>query len=229
MQSPFVIGVASIVPGLGFILLAKYRSAVNSFFIVVGLFVAGLFIASGIWSDIFIEFSALIWIGQIVYAVQTANIQKKREAGEIISPREATPLSPIPSNLSRGERLAFKIAETIRQQLQPGEILKDAVLAQIMPSMGQHVLWGAASMLSMKQYYLGTTNQGIVFLELDMFGKPFQINRVPAERIKSIEFKKDFLQDSLSIHLTDEKPLGFKVSYLLRKHTENMPRAFQSQ
>jgi uncharacterized membrane protein len=133
MQSPFAIGLASIVPGLGFLLLNKTRWAVNTFFLVIGLLIAGLFVPDGIWSNILLDVCGLVWFGQGYYAVQSARLKIKQDKGEVVAPRDVSPLSLPPSNLTRGEKLAFKVGETLRQQLLPGEFLKDAVLALVMP------------------------------------------------------------------------------------------------
>ncbi|HEV8378809.1 MAG TPA: hypothetical protein VGP99_08155, partial [Tepidisphaeraceae bacterium] len=126
MSSPIVIGLASIIPGLGFALLGKLRWSANAFFLVVGLFAAGLFVPSQFWGELCLRLAVAAWIGQIYYAVRWTSTKAKQESGEIVAPRETGIISEAPAGSSRGERLAHKSAELIRQQLQPGEHLKDA-------------------------------------------------------------------------------------------------------
>ncbi len=221
MQSPFVVGVASIVPGLGFVLLNKIRWAFNAFVMVFGLFLAGLFVASEFWGELFAQFSILAWIGQIYYAVQTAKRERKRALGQLDSVRDV-PLISIPSALSHGDKLAYRSAETIRAQLLPGEVLKDAVFALIQPSMGQHMLLGIASMLSMKQYHIGLTNKHLVLLELDLLAKPSNFTRIQIDSLEAITYNKGTLNDRFIITLAGKEVMNFQVGFWFRKHTENM-------
>lgn len=229
MQSPFVVGLLSIIPGLGFFVLGQPKRGLGAIGIMFGLFVFALFVPSEFLGKMSFQFFILAWIGQIYYAVQTANLLKKQQSGETIVPREVMPIAPAPHGLSANEKMAYKARETVRQQLNVGEHLIDAVVAQTLPSVGAHVLIGAAAAFGTKMYYVGLTEKSLVMIEQDFMGKPADVKRVPLSDIKSSEYKKQWLLDSLILDFGKKKTVKLQVSYRLRPQTQAIFAGLQKQ
>lgn len=229
MQSPFAVGVLSIIPGLGFFVLGQPKRGFGVIGIIVGLFIFGLFVPNKLLSQISLQLFFLAWIGQIYYAVQTANLIKKQESGEIVAPREATPIAPAPQGLSANEKLAYKMREIVRQQLNPGEHLVGAILAQTMPSMGAHILIGAVAAFSMRAYYIGLTENALIMIEQDFMGKPADVKRISLTDIKSSKLKKGWLTDSLVLGFGKKKSMELRITFRLREQTQVIFAGLQKQ
>ena len=229
MQSPFVVGVLSIIPGLGFFVLGQPKRGISAIGIIVGLFIFGLFVPSELLSQISLQLFVVAWIGEIYYAVQTANLLKKQQSGETVVPHEVTPIAPAPHGLSANEKLAYKVRETVRQQLNVGEHLVDAIAAQTLPSAGAHILIGAAAAFATKAYYVGLTEKSLVMIEQDFTGKPADVKRIPLSDIKSSEYKKQRLLDSLILDFGKKKTVKLNVSYRLRPQTQAIFAGLQKQ
>ena len=218
MQSPFVVGLLSIIPGLGFFVLGQPKRGIG----IIGI-VGGLFLLANFFSiDFFSDLSIIAWIGQIYYAVQTANLLKRQKSGEVVIPRETTPIPPPPHGLSANERMAHKMRETVRQQLNLGEHLTDAVVAQTMPSIGSTVF-------SVRMYYVGLTEKALVIIEQDFMGKPADVKRIPLSEIKSSEYKKGLLTDSLVLDFGNKKSMRLQVTIRLRTQTQTIFAGLQKQ
>ena len=83
MQSPYVVGFLSIIPGLGFFVLGQYRKGLITISIIVGLILVALFVPSRLIAQLSFEFAILTWVGQIIYSAQSAKVFIKLESGEI--------------------------------------------------------------------------------------------------------------------------------------------------
>lgn len=218
MQSPFLIGLLSIIPGLGFFVLGKPRRG----FWVIGIFLTLLFIFLFIPGDfitqVSFQFILLVWIGQIVLAAQSARLEKRQQVGDVTKPREKEKIVP-PPGLSLKERGDYKIRETVRQQLNPGENLLEAVFAQSGGGVGTYALYGALSALKMRQYYVGLTELSIIMIEQDNFGKHADIKRIPLSDIKSAKLNKRMLYDDLILDLGDKNLLKLQITSGFRRLT----------
>ncbi len=229
MQSPFTIGVLSIIPGLGFFVLGQLKRGVGIIGTLIGLFTFSLFIPSEFLSELSFQLFLITWIGQIYYAVQTAKLLKKQKSGEIIAPRETRPIAPAPHGSSANEKLAHKVRETVRQQLDIGEHLIDAVFAQVLPSMGAHILVGAAATFSTKSYYVGLTEKTLIMLEQDFMGKPINVKRISLSDLKSSEYKKGLLTDSLELGFGNKKSMKLRITVRLRTQVQTIFTNLQNQ
>jgi hypothetical protein len=227
MRSPFIIGLLSIIPGLGLFVLGKPKRG----FWVIGILFTLLFIFLFIPGDFITQLSfqliLLVWVGQIVLAAQSARLQKRQEAGEVTHPREKEKIVP-PPGLSLRERGDYKIRETVRQQLNPGENLLEAIFVQSGGGVGTYALYGALSALRMRQYYVGLTEESMVMIEQDNFGNHVDIKRIPLSDIKSIKLNKRILYDDLMINLGDKNLLKLQITSGLRRLTMSFYDKLQS-
>ena len=130
--------------------------------------------------------------------------------------------------MSLKERGAYKIRETVRQQLNPGENLLEAVFAQSGGGVGTYALYGALSALKMRQYYVGLTEESVIMIEQDNFGNHADIKRIPLSDIKSIKLNKRILYDDLMLDLGDKNLLKLQITAGLRRLTMSFFDKLQS-
>lgn len=227
MQSPFLIGLLSIIPGLGFFVLGKPRRGFWVIGILATLLFIFLFIPGEFITQLSFQFILLVWIGQIVLAAQSARLQKRQQAGEVTQPREKEKIVP-PPGLSLKERGDYKIRETVRRQLKPGENLLEAVFVQSGGGVGTYALYGALSALKMRQYYVGLTDESIIMIEQDNFGNHIDIKRIPLSDIKSIKLNKRIFYDDLMLDLGEKNHLKLQITSGLRRLTMSFFDRLQS-
>ena len=232
MQSPKKIGFLSIIPGLGFFQLGQIKRAFISFGIVLGSIIIAVFSVFTTYDFLcgpFIQISFIAWIAQIYFAVQTANALDKQLSGETSAMREIISPEP-PPNLSLSERLIFKIYETVKQQINLGEHLTHAIIAQYMPTFGSHFWLGPFAFLKMRTYHIGLLAEtSIIVIEHDFNGKPANVKRIELGKMKSSRYKKGLLMDKIFLDLGDEKLLPLRVSFRLRENTQAIYFALQSE
>jgi len=228
MQSPFLIGLLSIVPSLGLFVLKKPRKGLGVLGILFVLLILFLFTSSNFIAQLSFQFAILVYIGQIYLAVQSARTIKRQQAGELAIPREITKNEP-PPGLSLKERGDYKMRETVRQQLNPGEELLEVVVAQSKFPTGSLALFGPVAMLSMRHYYVGLTEDMLVMIEQDSLGQHVDIKRLPLEDIKSSKFKKRMLYDDIVLDFGDKNILKLQVTYGLRKLTHSLYEKLQER
>jgi hypothetical protein len=216
-KSPLIIGIASILPGLGFWILGKKRLAVTAAVVVIGAYVIYAFAP---WEFVY-AFSCNIaiigWFLQIVYAVYEARTISKVESGKMEAARPSERKIEIPSDIPAREKLPYKAKEIIREQLDPGEMIQDAVLAYTMSALG-----GASSM---DQYYLGLLSDQIILVGTDLFGKPVSVKRIPFFKIENAKFKKGLINDQIILSVVGEKKTRLNVHRVQRSHTERFREA----
>ena len=110
MNSVLTIGVASIMPGLGFWLLGQRQRAVIIGLVVLSLFVVFLIVPSRLTWLVFLG----AWVSQIYYAIDTAQLSRKLAQGglEVIGR---------PSGVTKKDRGQARIRKIIQAQLFPSD------------------------------------------------------------------------------------------------------------
>jgi hypothetical protein len=118
--------------------------------------------------------------------------------------------------------MAYRMREIVRQQLNPGENLLEAVFAQSGGRVGTYALYGAFSALKMSQYYVGLTDDSLILIEQDNFGNLADIQRIPLADLKSIKLNKRILYDDLMLDLGDKDLLKLQITSGLRDQTHGI-------
>ena len=228
MKSPFMIGLLSIVPGLGFFVLGKPRRGFWVIGILFSLLFIFLFTRSEFITSISFSLILIVWIGQIILASQSARLLKRQQAGEVAQPREKEKIVT-PPGLSLKEKGVYRIRETVRQQLNPGENLLEALVAQSGASVGAYALFGAFAVFKMRQYYVGLTEESLILIEQDNFGNHADIKRIPLEDIKSSKLNKRILYDDLMLDLGDKKLFKLQITTGMRRLTMSIYEKLQER
>ena len=228
MPSPILIGLISLIPGFGFFVLKQPRRGWGVLGILFSLLIIFLFIPNDFIAQLSFQISILVYLGQIYLASQSARLLKRQQAGEITKPRESSKITP-PPGLSFKERNIYRLRETVRQQLNPGENLLEAVIAQSGGQVGTYALYGAFSAFRMSQYYVGLTDDSLILIEQDNFGNLADIKRIPVSDIKSSKLNKRILYDDLMLDLGEKNKIKLQVTSGLRNHTKAIFERLQNR
>jgi hypothetical protein len=221
MQSPIVISIASIIPGLGLWLIGKRRHAIIAFLLVLGSIFVFIFSPWETLTSLSCNVTVFLWAMQSLYAGYEAKLAQAVKSGNVQQAKEGMPITPPPSDLSRFEKEAFKAKEIVRQQLDMGEHVLDAI-----PAFQMSALQGAGSY---RLYYLGLLQDKLAFVNTDFMGKPAGTERIDFSSIQSITVKHGLLQDNLIISINPKKLIKLRVTRWLRIHTDNFASAFAKQ
>lgn len=117
IQSPIVVGIASLIPGLGFWLLGQRNRAIVTVTVVVGLGVLSILFREQPVSVLMAGTSGLAWLAQIIFSVQVATGLYHRSLGKTAPPREVNTrlfrrpsslLSRHEANVLLGRNIAFQ-------------------------------------------------------------------------------------------------------------------------
>jgi hypothetical protein len=229
MRNPWVVALASFIPGLGFAIQSKMREAAISFLVVVGILFLYLLAPWEIVYQTSCGLLVVVWIGQGYLAFDVARRALRLKSGAALQARQEMPLSSPPSDLPRSKRLSFRAHRAVEQQLQPGEHIEAAVFATSQVSLGSHALLGATAALAMKQYYVALTGSDLVFIQLDMWGKPAEIARRPRGQVDSAVFTTGLITDTLTVGFSEGKPIKLKLPRNQRDQATLISRAFRAQ
>ena len=229
MQSPFVVSLFSIIPGLGFFVLRKFKigfAVLGSMLLCFIIFVSS---SDEMIYGIAFRVMIIIWFGQIFFAYREAKRMKEEPREKNYTPIAATTNEKIiyPSGLSIKEKNFYKAKEIVKRQAASDEQIYDVIVARVMPSIGAQLAFGYLSLANMHQFYLGNTSKGFILIDISFWnGKPTKVFRIPAEDIVSVEFKHGILNDKLLIIANDSQEYNCSVSYQFREKTEAIASCF---
>jgi hypothetical protein len=231
MRKPWVIGLISIIPGLGLIVIGRVRWGIIVGIIVAFCAVIGL---SAPWETISITgytMAIIAWITQEYYAVLMAQKLSLDEAKTADPLSHSAGMSPDP-NASVGERRLHKARQELSQLLLPGESLKIALHAVVDGPSNLSILFNVvltlitqtATVTSREGYsiYLGITDSDLLITDIDRLGNPEEPRRIPLDRAKLIKFTEGLLSDQIVIDIDQPKPLHVSTSRIMRSGTQQL-------
>jgi len=221
MKSPVIISLASIIPGLGLWLIGKRRHAVVAAGLVVVSVLVFLFSPWETLTSLSCNLAGFLWVMQSLYAGYEARLAQAVQSGNIQQAKESTPIVPPPSDLNGFEKVSFKAKEIVRQQLEIGEHVLDAI-----PASQMSALQGVGSY---QLYYVGLLQDKLALVSTDFMGKPAGVERIDFSCIQNLTVKHGLLQDNLIISINSKKPITLKVTRRLRTHTANFVSTFTKQ
>jgi len=130
MAYTIIIGLISIVPGLGFILFRRYRQAVFSFVSVVGLLLFSVFSSWEGLNELIFIMALYFWYLQISMAIRMAQAIKFSNNELTSASIENIEEIQIPPDLSRQEKMVFRTGDYIvlvGHSIQRFELIPDSV------------------------------------------------------------------------------------------------------
>jgi len=229
MRNPWIIALASVAPGLGFALMGRFRQAILSVLAVLALLVVCFVSRSQVLLQVSGGFMGLAWLGQAYLAFDEARRGARIARGEASAPQEQMPLAAAPPGTPRSERLSYRVRQAVEQQLLPGERFHDAVFALAPASLASHALLAAAGGLAMRQYYVALSDQNLVLIQLDMWGKPAEVRRHPRDQVRLASHKEGLLNDRLILDIGSSSPIRIQAPRSQRKHTVSIANGLRTQ
>jgi hypothetical protein len=221
MKSPIIISLASIIPGLGLWLIGKHRHAIIAAALVIGSLLVFILSPWPSLTGLSFNIALILWIMQGIYAGYEARLVKAIKSGNLQQAKEGIPIVSPPSDINRFEKEAFKAKEIVRQQIEIGETILDAIPAYYMS-----VLKGAGSY---RLYYIGLLKNILAIIDTDFMGKPASIERIKIITIENITIKHGLLTDDLSIFIDPKRTFKVRVTRRLRVHTDNIVETLLKQ
>jgi hypothetical protein len=228
MKKPWAIGLISIVPGLGLVILGEAGRGLGAF-VLTTLFLAGTFVPGETVPATSFAFFLIAWIVQGYYAVVIAQRLLRAQAGLALPERPVSITLP-PPGASSAQKASHKAKVTVLKLLPPGDQLKLALQATTgMASTGEALLdlAGAASGVppthrEIRQVYLGITPHDLVLVKTDAFGAPSELKRIPLARVSLVKAAEGLLSDELVVDLGEAKPLHVGIGKAFREATREL-------
>ena len=125
MKKPWAIGLISIVPGLGLIILGEARKGLAAFVATAAFFIA-MFASGEIVPTTAFAFFLIAWIVQAYYAIVIAQRIGRKQAG-LALPEWPVSIAPPPPGASRAQKAQHNATVTVLKLLPPGEQLQLAL------------------------------------------------------------------------------------------------------
>lgn len=225
MKKPWVIGLLSIIPGLGLIVVGQ---AVAGLGVMAGtslLIVLSLVTSPGDLSAWLFSFALILWMLQLGYAILAARaVAAPPESPETIARREA--------RQAQREATAFQrsAGEALTPLILPGQHLRLAfagsktgvdarLLGEILLAL-LHALGGGATAgppSDPPTTCIGITEDELVFTITRRVPKPSDLRRVPLADVSTMELKEGrWGYDKLVLHAGNRKLLSLRTAQSLR-------------
>lgn len=230
MKKPWVIGVLSIIPGLGFIILGEIGKGVIAFVLTLLPFMA-------IWTPwetiaiTGVTIGIILWCVQIYYAVLLARSRLREEAGEGLPVRKVF-LPPLSPEATKGEKALHNAKQIVLQHIQADENLRVALhgiqgmqpIGKTLLNIGVALAGGHPNIESTNQVYLGATNNDFILIQTDPLGKPASLERFPLHQVALVKYTEGTLNDEMIIDIGQGEALRFGVGTAMRQGTRELER-----
>lgn len=200
----------SIIPGLGLLALQEFRAGAIAFVVVFALFILTIFANTEFSIEFAVAFFWLSWVYQIVYTYQVAERARKRESGE--STVKGFQKIKVPKGTPFKKRVAVQAYQIVESQLKSEENLQAAVLA-------------VGGGIVVNQSYLGLTDEHLIVLKMDMFGKPLDLERHTLTEIDKVSIGKGVLNRKFEFK-SGKKKHRYKVGAILKGELIKFEEAF---
>jgi hypothetical protein len=220
-SKPWFIGIASIVPGLGFLLLKQPWKALKAFLsVAIALVISyALYRSTNIpWIKEYCWNIALIaWFVQSASAVNAAGLLNRQGKGNLVTAKE-TDRKILPNSIL-GIGRKGRIREIASQQLEQGETLVAMTIAR--KTVTQEHSWG--SVRDPFQFdYVVLTNKAVLVMEIDFEDMPVNIERIGLDKIQYADHIKGIVNDELYFVLSDNTEREFSVHVKSRREAQEI-------
>jgi hypothetical protein len=231
-KKPWVVGVLSIVPGLGLAALGEIRRGLVALILTLLPFACLL----GPWEAVAVIGATLglvAWITQGAYAVVAARRLALEEAGLALPVREVS-IAPLGPAASAEEKRLHRVRRIVLSLLNPGENLRAAVqgalglqpTASTLLNLGAALAGGhSAGVEPARPLYLGVTDEELILVWMDAFGRPNQVQRIRRDRVSLVKHTEGAVADEIVIETDETGPLRVGVGRTLRSGTRELTRA----
>lgn len=219
MKKSLGVLLASLVPGLGLALLGLVRRGILVFATFAALIGLYLFAPWEYVNTFSCGLAFMLWVGQVIIALQTVQRAARTEEGLTSKARPAQLLPAPPPGASSAEKLQHQARETVRAQLEPGEILQNAFFGQSPTSLASHAVFGPLAWLRTHRYFVGLLESDLIFVERDLVGKTAEVWRIPLEQVDSAELRSGRMQDRLTVEFREREKMALQIPRAYRPET----------
>jgi hypothetical protein len=221
MKKSWAIGLLSIFPGLGFMVLGKIRQGYIVAIITVSSVILGfLTLPLENLSITLFTLALIAWVSQGYYAILLSQSQARSKAGLDLPVRQVS-IAPPAQDASLGEKHLHKARQTVMELLQSNETLKIAIEGRTgTTSLIRLLLMGPS--LNIRVVYLGITEQHLIFVNMDRLGKPSVLQRIPFSQVAWAKSKEGLLSDWIDIQVGETNPLKIEVPRSSRETTHQL-------
>src|SRR5574340_413610 len=182
MKKPWTVGLLSLVPGLGLMMLGEIWKGVAALISVALLFIGSYLTAeSGDVSVYLFVAGLIVWGVQMQYAFMYAKRRQRIETGEVPAGRQVD-IGALPADASAVDKSVHHMRQVVTGLLKPGENLKAVLQAttqspSLLPAL-LAVLLGGTAPGTLEWVYLGLTDKELIIVEMDALSKPSRLQRI---------------------------------------------------
>jgi hypothetical protein len=226
MRRPWIIGALSIVPGLGIIALGRIVPGLAVMASIAVLGFLALLDPAGTIAQLAFSVGLIIWVTQGYYAIALARRLAQSRSGSTIPEREAA-TEPLPPGASFADKRAHEARMAVAPLLEPSETLRVVIhgstdTTPIGLALMDLVTGASSDQPESRQLYLGITEHDLVLVEIDAFGKPSHLQRIPLAKVKLGEFRQGILSDVLALDVDASQSLRIGVARMMRQRTRQL-------
>jgi hypothetical protein len=236
MKNPLIVGLLSIVPGLGLLSLGKPIAGIIAFLSVALFIFLGVMLRIENLSITSFTLALIAWGTQMYYAVLVAQ-QLKRNAESQSPAVRAVSMAPLSPGASRGEKQLYNARQEVMQLLVPGEYVSVVVQGVIGAPSGISSLLNIIATLAGgvpvgdfkegQPVYLAISGHDFIHTKTNIMGKPKDLQRVPLSQARLVKFSEGMLTDTVVIDFGEFKPMRVRVGRQMRQGTEQLARSLQ--
>jgi hypothetical protein len=223
MKNPWVIGLLSIVPGLGLVVLGEIQKGLGAFVLAL-LGLVGTVAPWEILQGIGLAFFTIVWFYQGYYAFVVAQRLARAEAGLALPERQLA-IAPLSPGASSEEKALHDARQTVAQILRPDEHVRVALRGATLESLSiRHIIWILLGNPYSRERdtYLGITDQDLVLVSTDPFGKPSGLRRIPLNQVSLQGSKESRFRDEVIIGTGEGEPLRLVIGSHMRQGTRQL-------
>jgi len=226
-HSPLTIGIASIIPGLGFWLLGQRQRSIVVGSIVLGLLSISLIFLGTPIGQFSAQFFQLAWLAQLVFAIQIARTNQKQFKSEIQAPQTIAQFRRPTKKLSGTQASDYFSREIAKGQLQNGERIIKSLIGKGYVSASAIALAGVIPYFAASWYCITLTQSNLLVIELDFLMKPAGLHRFLYSEVVQASFTKNWLnKGKLQLDFGKGKVLVLDVTSSFAKQAQAIVSVF---
>jgi hypothetical protein len=209
MYPPIFYGLASIIPGLGHLLLGLPRRAMNAIFVVSLPAIAYMVVTRQNDKYLLLFLLVVAWILQMIGAYDTAKAYN-----------EISRENPMFGKQGELIRSALVTKKVISQLIKTDEVIDAAIYGMHMVARRS----GITIQFPMGLRYLALTKDNVIVVDINILGKPSKIRRIPRKAVKHTRYRKGLLSDQLLIEVAEDASVNLRVGSYFRDEAEKFTK-----
>lgn len=206
-RDSWIIGIASLIPGLGLISLGRNKQGVSILFIAGFFFVFFFLLPTMVTWFVF----GGIFMAQLAYAVALAT----KVSGNNRTSPNANLSQKIPSRFSNKRQMAEQVKLVLSSVLESNELLRTAVIG--------------LNMETMRHTFIGVTDEHLIVAECNRGGSPYNLNRIQKEEVHWVNLQIGERNSLFKIEYQKKPEISLHVPGTLRSEVKYFMEEFPGQ